>query len=442
MLNLFLDYVEKNKLFAPDDKILLAVSGGIDSMVMAHLFAQTDFHWAMAQCNFGLRGEASDGDELFIKEAASNYEVVFYSKRFDTVASAGAGKSIQMAARELRYKWFGELLHEHGFQFIATAHHINDSLETFLLNVARGTGISGLHGILPKQGHIIRPMMFASREMVEKYAKDQKIQWREDSSNASTKYHRNLIRHKVVPVLKEINPSLEQTFVQTLERIRGAENILQHEIAMLKDVVWFAHENSLTIKTDKLMDCHDPVAVLWELLHPLGFHYREMSKILEAGLGISGKRFESASHQLWVERDCFRVEALSIEEAVTPELITETMQKKTVGNYVFTFEQLPVAEAHMSSDPSEAFLDAEALIWPLIVRPWKQGDWFIPLGMQGKKKLSDFMIDKKIPVNLKSKILIVETGGKIAWLAGFRIDDRFKIKPTTKQVLKITMHQS
>ncbi len=231
MLKPFLTYIAEKALFLPEDTILLAVSGGMDSVVMAHLFHKAKFKFAMAHCNFGLRGEESDADEAFVKKLAKKYKVPFYTEQFETEAFARLEKiSVQMAARMLRYEWFGKLLREAGFAYLATAHHQNDTLETVLFNLTRGTGISGLHGISPSRGRVIRPLLFADREMIYDFVVENQLAWREDSSNQSSKYHRNLIRNEVVPLLKQINPGLEGTIAQTAAKISAVEHIYESEL--------------------------------------------------------------------------------------------------------------------------------------------------------------------------------------------------------------------
>jgi len=442
MLVDFLTFVNTHRLFKDEERILLAVSGGIDSVVMSELFhlAAKGHHFsgfAIAHANFGLRAEESDADELFVKKLARKYKVPFYSENFDTQGYADQqGISIQMAARLLRYRWFDELLLREGYDYLATAHHQNDILETVLLNLTRGTGIAGLHGIRPKSGRVIRPLSFASKETIYDFLVEKQLVWREDRSNESNKYQRNLIRHEVVPLLKQINPNLEQTIGQTVEKVRAVENLFEEQMERLRGQWVRTEGHTRFIDFRPLQSASEPLIRLYELLRPFQFSYAQAGEILEARDKEPGKTFLSPTYTLVKDRT---------ELVITPQPISEFASATLeAGQTRFENEHLKLSlqtlpRKGFKVPPSEniACLDAASLQSPLKLRKWKEGDWFCPLGMNGKKKLSDFLIDEKVPLNLKANVWVLTSNGSIAWIIGHRIDNRFKLSDKTEQVLVV-----
>ena len=402
MLEEFLKYIEQNSLFDTQHKILLAVSGGIDSAVMADLFSRSDFEFALVHCNFCLRGDESDLDEAFVKALAKNYNVPFYSKKFDTEGYAKSkGISTQMAARDIRYEWFTALLKEKEYDFLATAHHKNDSLETILLNLAKGTGIAGLHGILPKNKTTVRPMLYADREMVRHYALGRKVAWKEDSSNQSVKYKRNMIRHEIIPVLKKINPSLENTLTSTVEKLRAAENIFREKIDTIKAVSFKEKQGEVFIDKSIILQEKEATIILYELIKRFGFNYSQAKNIackLSDNQSV-GKFFESEDYRLNIDRQQLII-GKKVSATVMEMLINHN--SKTVQSDFF---ELNISEHdkdtyQITADKNIAALDYAQLNFPLTLRKWRAGDWFMPLGMQQKKKLSDFLIDEKNTASL------------------------------------------
>lgn len=445
MLTLLLKYIEKEKLFISNDKVLLAVSGGLDSVVMCELFHKANLNFGIAHCNFQLRDKESDEDETFVESLAAHYNVSFHTTTFKTASLAKKSKtSIQVTARELRYKWFEAIRQEYDYNYIATAHHLNDSIETFLINFARGTGISGLHGILPKQQYIIRPLLFATREELETFAKKQKLNFREDSSNASDKYVRNKIRHHIVPVLKEINPGFEKTAAVTIQRLIDTENIYKTEIENKRASIVKSENNSTTISVRALKKLVSLNAYLYEFLMPFDFNASTIEEISAALNKESGKQFFSPTHRLIKDRDVLLIQKSKKEKPENERQFKITKSQTVLKTETFElhFKALKSANYELPTTSSTALIDFEKLEFPLVIRRWQQGDVFFPLGMKGKKKLSDFFIDKKLSLYQKENTWLLTSGDKIVWIIGLRPDDRFKITTKTKKVYRIEFQQS
>ncbi|MCP4458593.1 MAG: tRNA lysidine(34) synthetase TilS [Cytophagales bacterium] len=430
-------FIENKKLANTTQKILVAVSGGVDSIVLVHLLKELAHDVAVAHTNFQLRGEASDKDEQFVKDWCESNGVVCHARRVNTAGVADQqGISIQMAARELRYSWFEELLEEHNYQKIATAHHLNDSLETVLLNLTKGTGIRGLAGIPAVNERLIRPLIEITKEEILAYAKERDLKWREDTSNADSKYQRNFIRNEVVPLLRNINPSLLETFKSTSDRICGANELIQEMVNTIRN------ENFNTEGEERLnMLWFDGSAghlvILSELLRPFGVSY---SLACEIGEGHeSGKVFLTTSHTILYDRD--QLIFTKNENLVSEPLeITKPEETFVWGNWKITVNMVNPEDA-VFGDEQVAHFDASKAIIPITVRFWQEGDWFIPLGMTGKKMVSDFMIDNKIPLTFKSKIPIFDSGSKIMWIGGYRVDDRYKVGEETKEVVRVEIRE-
>lgn len=412
-------------------QILLAVSGGVDSMVMLHLFHKAGYTVSVAHCNFQLRGDASDEDERFVQQACAQLKVPFHGKRFETNNYAAAnGYSIQMAARELRYAWFSMLMQELSYPLLATAHHLNDNLETTLLNFVRGTGISGMKGIPEKSNNIIRPLLMFTKNELVSYANSNKITWREDVSNETDDYDRNLLRHQVIPKLQELNPALEQTFKLTNQRLQGATAVFQLGLHHLRQQFVTEEKDRTTISTELLQHISFPEVVLWELLKDYGFNHTQCADAVAAA-AQSGKIFLSSSHQLTIDRKVWIVAPISNQ--MTALEVKQNDSKVTFGALTMTIERS--RDSTFSDDANEAKLDASKITFPLTWRRWSEGDAFTPLGMKQKKKLSDFFIDAKVSRTDKDKATVLETNGEIIWVVGYRINDRYKITHQTKNVL-------
>lgn len=428
-------YINTNELFDSNDKLLLTVSGGIDSVFMVRALQKLCYNISVAHCNFNLRGQASDDDEIFVRDMCQTLDIPFYSKKFDTSEYADTHQvSIQMAARTLRYNWFFELLNTHKLDYILTAHHANDQVETVLFNITKGSSIAGIRGIAQKE-QIKRPLLAINKEEIKQYATQSSMQWREDVSNSSNKYHRNSIRNEVIPLLKKINPSIEKTFQANTDRFIALEKILRKQVFEIKKQ-YFSRERGNDILSMPWFDLDNgSLVVLDEILKEYGFNFDQTKNIAQCLRGESGKKFESQSHEVIVDRSKLYI---SIRESSNQNPITVTENTKRIDTphctVVLNSCKAPI---EITRESNFAYLDADLITYPITIRKWQSGDSFIPLGMKGKKKLSDFMIDHKIPVNLKKRLLIFESKNKIIWVEGMRIDDRFKVTSNTKNVLII-----
>ena len=429
------EFIDSENLFNRKQQILLAVSGGVDSMVLTHLLFKLGYQLHIAHANYQLRGVASDQDEQLVQQLSQQLGIPFYSKRFDTSGySKSNGISIQMAARELRYQWFKTLVDNHGIDKIATAHHLNDVLETVLLNLTRGTGIAGLHGIKASQENIARPLLFAKKDDLLSYALLQKINWREDKSNESNYYQRNLIRHQVIPILKQINPDIEATTQNTVEILSMVESEYQKVLKSLRQDLFIKDQHHVNVSKSKLKDMEP--ALFADLIRDYGFNLYQVKQILKKSFRHTGAVFETKSHVLNIDRDHIIITA----KLPTPEVVAiaeATKGEIEVGNEKWGIRKIPAKNYQITEDPDCAVLDADKIKFPLQVRVWEPGDRFIPLGMKNHKKVSDFLIDRKVPLNFKKQVKVVTSDGRIIWLAGHRIDDRYKLTNHTNAVLEI-----
>ena len=435
MLDDFNIYIKENNLVAKEDRILLAVSGGIDSMVMTRLFLEADFNIGIAHCNFSLRSEESDKDEELVKNYAAEHNVPFYYKRFNTKAFAKEnGLSVQMAARELRYNWFEEIRKEHDFNFIAVAHNLNDNIETLLINLTRGTGITGMTGMRPAHDRIIRPLLCASRQKIVEFSKKFSIIFREDKSNAETKYIRNKIRHLVIPVLKEINPSIETTLNETAERFSEINAILSEHIRLINDKVRKQKGQNTIFNISLLKKNLLNNTILYELFKPYGIIGLQLKYLLKIIDGRTGGMIYTGTHRIIKNRKELIVSPVKADEEIYYKIrnvagfrkVPEIISARNISiNSNFT----------IPSDAHTACLDSHKITFPLIIRKWRSGDYFYPLGMKKRKKLSNYFVDKKYSIPEKEKTLIIESAGEIVWIIGERIDERFRITGNTKRIL-------
>jgi tRNA(Ile)-lysidine synthase len=440
MLPQFQKFIDDNKLIKKGDRILLTVSGGIDSMVMAHLFLRMNYHFAIAHCNFSLRGEESDLDEQLVRDFAGIHGIPFFIARFQTSNYAEEhGLSIQMAARELRYAWFEEIRAKEKYDLIAVAHNLNDNIETLLINLTRGTGLAGLSGMKVISGRVIRPLLFATREEISNYQKQNSITFREDRSNAETKYTRNKIRHLVIPVLKEINPSVEYTLNNTAERISGINEIVGDCIGKIKEEITRISPDQISLNICKLETFHNNRSLLFEIFREYGVGSTQLDDLVKLIKGHTGSILMTPTHRLIRNRNEIIIteKLLSLKEDPSIFNDIESLRKFRVIESAESFE-IPGA-FKISKDPLTACLDMDYITFPLKIRKWIPGDSFIPLGMKKKKKLSDYFIDRKYSIPEKENKLILESDNKIVWILGDRPDDRFKISPATKKVLVIKL---
>lgn len=439
MLERFLQFINRHKLIDPHDRILLAVSGGIDSMVMCELFHQSGIRFDIAHCNFSLRGEESDGDELFVRNIAEKLKVSIHVKNFDTLAYAGnEGVSIQMAARDLRYQWFSQLALEQTYNKIAIAHNLNDQAETFFINLLRGTGIAGLRAMKPYHEGFIRPLLLFSREEIENFASANGCLFREDSSNASDKYLRNRIRHHLLPLLKELQPALYPIFSENIERLTDTETVYLNEIERQRQ--WAVHISGKRhlISIEKLNQLNPLHTYLFEFIKPFGFNESAVIQLISALSDIPGKIFLSATHRLIKDRDTLIIEPLSESQIDKQEVYIETSTKSLEIPFNLEFNILKRQEfTAFNPSPLIAWLDKDKLKFPLCLRSMQTGDRFRPIGMQGFRKLSDFLTDLKIPLPDKQNTWVITSGSDIIWVVGHRIDDRYKVTTNTKEIFKI-----
>ncbi|MCE7995277.1 MAG: tRNA lysidine(34) synthetase TilS [Roseivirga sp.] len=434
MSDRFLEFIKKHALISPEDKVLLAVSGGVDSMVLMYLFHRAGFDVGVAHCNFSLRAAESDADEALVSNTAALLRIPFFSKSFDTKAYAEEhGVSIQMAARDLRYAWFQTLAASQGYTLIATAHHLEDSFETVVHNLTRGTSVSGLRGIKPRNEMVIRPMLDFTKDEIEQCARQNNISWREDASNQEVYYKRNFIRHQVTPLLKQLNPDLLNTFRDTAKRNTEVEAFFLAGMEQLRQTAFRKHETFLYLPKSKVSGPY----VLEHLLKPFGFNYSQCEEMFRAFNEHSGRQFLSKTHRLTVDREELVIDLRELAEFEEQLISAEEGDELKIGEVTYELKQSCGPLEKNSFKEANALLDMEKLQFPLKIRSWREGDQFQPLGMSGKKKLSDFMIDRKIPVNLKRHIRVVESAGEIVWVVGLRIDDRFKVTPKTKTIFSL-----
>ena len=442
MLRAFQTYIKSERLFLPGQKILLAVSGGMDSVAMAELFSRARFSFAIAHCNFSLRGKESDADEAFVKDLAKKLKVPFYIRHFLTTDYADEHRlSTQMAARELRYSWFNELLTKEGYPFLATAHHLDDQIETFFINMMRSTGIAGFHGILPIQGKIIRPLLFASRREIEEFVKKNQLLYREDTSNQEIKYLRNKIRHELLPVLSEINPGFRNILTENIYRIREAESIFRDTVNKTRDAFVRKKKERTLISIHEIKKLNPCKTYLFEFLAPFGFNYSVAEDISEALDEEAGKQFYSTTHRLIKDRNDLIIIPLLNGEIKPVEKnvfrIPENLSRVRVPLRLTLKKLLKDKNFQVDLSPQVANLDLHKIAFPLTIRKWQHGDVFHPFGRDHRKKLSDFFTDNKFSIDDKENTWILCAGGKIIWIVGHRIDNRFRITSKTKEVLQI-----
>ena len=429
MKNNFLHYIHEHKLFDTKSKILLAISGGIDSVCLADLLIRSGYNVEFAHCNFKLREEESDQDEIFVSDLANKYKIPFHHISFDTNHYALSNKlSIQMAARELRYEWFEKVRREISADYIAIAHNQNDNIETFFINLINGTGLKGLRAIQNKNNFIVRPLMFASRNQIGEYVKSKSLNFREDSSNKSKKYQRNKIRHDLIPLLKQINPSIENTIADEIEIIRNTYSIFKEQVDRVVKEISCQTDDGIKISKNKLIKLEPIDTYLYEILNVFGF--TDLKSIKNSILSNPGKQFFSKSHRLLIDREFVFIEKVE-DDFFKDILINEcTLILNSPINISFKIS----SNNQIDKIKDTACFDYEKLVFPLVIRKWKSGDKFIPSGMKGFKKLSDYFIDNKINRLLKEKTLLICSNDDIIWVIGHRIDERYKATSKTKKM--------
>ncbi|MCC8088372.1 MAG: tRNA lysidine(34) synthetase TilS [Rikenellaceae bacterium] len=434
-------YIEENNLIHKDDKVLLAVSGGVDSMVMMDLFSKSGFIFGVAHCNFCLRGKESDEDEEMVERETDKLGIEHFNIRFDTQSEIeSSGESVQMVARRLRYEWFDKICSEHGYNKIAIAHHSDDSIETFFINLIRGTGLRGLTGINVIYKRIIRPLLFATRKEISEYAVNNKVRYGEDSSNRSTKYLRNKIRLRLIPKIKEISPNFGRTMTHNVERLSMALQFIDTTINKIREHVSQKYGSNIIINTELIDKDLDINYIIYELLRPYGFNTEVVHDLCRSLTdNNSGTKFHSYSHIAYLDRKKIIIKNLNeVSENYSVEIGESAEQEFCMGG-ALRFEKLEIEDVEIIKTPDNiAYLDADLITYPLTVRKWKEGDSFVPFGMAGRKKVSDLLINEKVPVPEKDKQLVIESAGNIIWLVGRRTDNRYRITEKTRNILKIT----
>jgi tRNA(Ile)-lysidine synthase len=442
MLEGFLNNITRENLFMSGDKILLAVSGGMDSVAMVELFRRAGFNFGIAHCNFTLRGAEADADEAFVQSLAEKLKVPFYVKRFATQIHAREhGLSIQMAARELRYNWFEEIRTTCDYVYVATAHHGDDQIETFFINLLRVTGLSGLHGILPKQGAIIHPLLYTFRKEIEKFVRENNLYYRTDASNASDKYLRNRIRHQIIPVLGKINPLYQKSITGTIERIREAERIFRAAINARLEPILKKNQEAITVSIPELITLDPLDSYLFELLSPFGFNDATIAQIKNSFGSLPGKQFLSPTHRLIKDREhLIIVNKESSLHRSADQLFFESGISCLDDPFHLKFTVVEDVDHYSIPDsPGIASLDYDKLSFPLLLRRWQQGDYFYPLGLEKKKKLSDFFIDEKLSLVEKENAWLLISNEDIVWVVGKRIDHRYRKTDRTELIYKIVL---
>jgi len=431
----FKKIIKEEYPFLCTNKLLIAVSGGVDSIVLAHLCKMSKMEFSIAHCNFNLRGDESDADEAFVKELAEKMEVPFFTQSFNTLKFAeNAGISIQMAARELRYNWFEELSNSMEFDYTLTAHHANDNLETFLINLIRGTGPEGLQGIKDKHHQLIRPLINFSRSEIEEFANSKSLKWREDSSNASDKYMRNRIRHHMVPLMQELNPQLLETFAKTQQHLNESMELVEDYMSLLypkiisRDVFGYALDIAFLKKVPNSKQ------VLYQLLKSFGFtEWNDVHDLMDAQ---TGKMVLSDTHRLIKDRNRLLLTEIQ-DESINKEYQLEKGEEFVMIPEFGTLH-LTEVEKFDKSATNSIFVPIRKLKFPLLIRKWKEGDFFVPFGMKGKKKLSDYFKDEKFSLPQKEQTWLLFSGEDLVWIINQRADNRFSVEKGDREILKIS----
>ncbi|RLD77103.1 MAG: tRNA lysidine(34) synthetase TilS [Bacteroidetes bacterium] len=429
MQNHFNTYLDNTLKLTSARSILLTISGGADSIVMLDLFSKTGYKCGVAHCNFHLRGDKSNKDEKLVRELAKKYNYPFYQIDFFTTNYATQkGISIEMAARELRYNWFEKVRRENGYDYIATGHHQDDVIETFFINLARGTGIRGLSGIKPVSGNLIRPILFADHQQILSYIKENKLEYREDASNYDVKYKRNKLRQDIIPELAEINPAYKQNILKTIERLNITNNILKEKLSEIKANVVEEKDEQLLFNISKLKELEPLNFFLFELLFPYGFNGEQVESIIKSFDGISGKSFYSSTYELIKDRNYLIIIPKQKTKRFSLKISDKLSVVKLKDNSSLQIKSISRTKGFkIPQQLNIAALDKDKLHFPLEIRNWQKGNYFYPIGMKQKKKLSDFFVDNKFSKIEKEKALLLISKGEVVWVIGHRLDNGIKL---------------
>ncbi|MFV0606438.1 MAG: tRNA lysidine(34) synthetase TilS [Niabella sp.] len=436
LLKKFIAYYSNKNLFNKKDRLLLAVSGGVDSVVLCKLCALAKLDFGIAHCNFQLRGDDSNRDEDFVRSLAENMGVPFYTIRFNTKQYAADNNlSTQVSARELRYGWFDEIRDTHQYNYILTAHHADDNIETVVMNFFRGTGIKGLTGIQPVNGYIRRPLLFVRRHILEAFLKEQNLSFVQDESNLQNDYTRNYFRNKVLPMVAEVYPEVSDNLLANINRMNDVALLYDEAILKKYQKLVTNKDGCYFISVQLLLQQIAPKTVLYEILKPFNFTAAQLTDISQLLYSDTGKYVLSATHRILKNRKHLIIAPQSAINQ-TAVIINEP------GGYFFAGGKLTVSAPAklqiLPKHPNTALLDAKSIQYPIILRPWKTGDYFYPLGMQKKKKIARFLIDNKLSMLEKEHVWVLEMNLKIIWVIGHRIDNRFKITPATQKTIQFT----
>jgi tRNA(Ile)-lysidine synthase len=439
LLHTFTRFFKEKGLSLTKSSYLLAVSGGIDSVVLCELAKQAGLHFAIAHCNFDLRGEESERDETFVKAIGEKYGVPVFVKKFETEAFAAEKHlSIQEAARKLRYDWFEELLKENRFAHTLLAHHANDNIETLLLNFFRGTGLEGLTGMPEEKAgtHCLRPLLAIRRKEIEDFAQENNLSWVEDSSNSSSKYTRNFFRNELLPQIQKVFPQVEENLLNNIQRFGQTNTLYKQLMNELKRKVCEVKGEEVHLPILKLLKYKD-TSLIYEIISDFGFGEKAVNEVLklaeaESGKYIANERYRIIRHRAWLIIAPLTVTAATFGIDKNDEIIPFASQQLQV-------KRISKEKYSLDKSPAVAQLDAKEIDFPLVLRKWKSGDYFYPLGMRKKKKLSRFFIDQKLSKTQKEKVWVVESHKRIIWIVDHRIDDRFKVTVSTKEILQLTL---
>ncbi len=442
LMNPFVENIQQQSLFNKADRLLIAVSGGLDSVVLCHLCKTAGFDFAIAHANFQLRGAESDLDEQFVQALGKAYQVPVYTKKFNLESDADGKTNIQSTARTLRYEWFAECMHAHEVQarYLLTAHHANDNIETLLMNFFRGTGINGLQGILPRDYifgiQVVRPLLFATKASLRNYAERHQLNWREDASNATSQYTRNYFRNELIPAIEKVFPAVESNLMDNIQRFVDAHALYQQAIQL--NISKWVDTKDEVLRMPVLLIKKTPgyASVLYEILHQKGFSAAQMTDCLNLLEADTGKYVQSATHRVIKNRKWLEVCALS---AVTVQNVVIEEGVATVSFAMGTLKiQSKEKPSAITANPHSIQLDAKNISFPLLLRKWREGDYFYPLGMNKKKKISRFLIDTKQSLSAKENTWVLESANRLVWVVGQRMDNRFKLTEQSTAVLAIT----
>jgi tRNA(Ile)-lysidine synthase len=451
LFNKFIETIKQQNLFSPKDKLLLAISGGVDSVVLCELCKQTGYNFIIAHCNFQLRGEESERDEKFVKALGSKYGTEVFVKKFDTEKYAAENKlSTQEAARDLRYRWFAEIvnsklaedpIHHSPFTIhLLTAHHADDNNETLLMNFFRGTGLHGLTGIPVSARYIRRPLLGFAKEELLQFARENKLEFVEDSSNQSSKYTRNFFRNEIIPAISKKYPQVKKNLQDNIKRFKEIERLYQYSVGELKRKICKQKGKEIHIPAKQLMG-YNNTALIYEIISEYGFNEKQVDEVIKLAESGSGKFIQSpdGNYRIIKHRHWFIISSILSTEA--ENIVIEERDKDirfALGNLCIE----KTSDLKLQTSNNAVSLDAKEIQFPLLLRKWKTGDYFYPLGMKKKKKLNRFFIDLKLPATEKEKVWVIESNQRIILVVGYRIDERFKITEATKNVIRFTLTPS